>query len=214
MKFDLKIIDSNSSIRKSILDALSKEVDRTINKAIPKIQSNLSQLLIDALKQEPEYSSLKNSTLRFEFGIPDTSVVDDIVDKLAQTVSIRKKTIRITNAGLNGGFEITAIQSDNISGLTSDPSAIIQDNVRNYSLPWLEWLLLRGNEIIVRKYNVELGPSPYSRTGNALMVNSNSSWRVPAEFAGTASDNWTTRAISRIDKQILDLIHTSVENSI
>jgi hypothetical protein len=214
MKFSLNILESNSTIRTSILNALSIEVDRTISKAMPTIQAGVTRLLIEALKEEPEYTSLKNGTLRFNFGIPDTSVVDDIVDKLASTVNIRKNSIRITNAGLTGGFDITAIQSNNISGLTSDASAIVEDSERGYSLPWLEWLLLRGNEIIVQKYDVKLGPNPNSRTGNAIMIDSNKSWRVPAEFSGTSSNNWTTRAIERIGDPILSLMRQTLENNI
>jgi hypothetical protein len=81
-------------------------------------------------------------------------------------------------------------------------------------LPWLEWLLLKGNSIIVRNYNVKYGQNPRSRSGDAIMIDSTSSWRVPPEFAGTTRDNWTTRALNRVDKDINRIIQQSFESSI
>ena len=75
-------------------------------------------------------------------------------------------------------------------------------------------MLLKGNAIIIKNYEVKFGPSPKSRSGDALMIQSSSSWRVPPEFAGTIKDNWTTRALNRIDNKIINLIQTTLENSI
>jgi hypothetical protein len=46
------------------------------------------------------------------------------------------------------------------------------------------------------------------------MVESDSSWRVPAEFAGTEKNNWTTRAVERIEKSLLSLIQTTMERNL
>lgn len=214
INLSLDIVESNSYIRQQILSSLSIEIDKVINKSMNIIQNNTINIINNALKQEPEYESLKSGRLRYEFGIPDSSSVDIIVDKLSRTVTINRRPIKISNLGLSGGFDVTAIENETFNGLLQDPSAVVQDNARGYSLPWLEWLLLRGNEIIVRSYDVKLGPNPNSRTGNAIMVESNRNWRVPAEFVGKNNNNWTTRAIERCENELLKMIQQTIESNI
>jgi hypothetical protein len=59
----------------------------------------------------------------------------------------------------------------------------------------LEWLLLEGNKTIIKNQQVIVRPSKFSRTGMALMQESNKSWKVPSQYAGTIRNNWITRAI-------------------
>jgi len=76
-------------------------------------------------------------------------------------------------------------------------------------------LLLYGGQIIVRNYRVKMGSNRASRTGMAIMVESpGDSWRVPPEFAGTSNNNWVTRALSKIDDKILDIIQLEIERKI
>ena len=46
------------------------------------------------------------------------------------------------------------------------------------------------------------------------MVESKNNWRVPPNFAGDQNNNWTTRAISKVDKEIVKIISTNINNSI
>ena len=209
MNLSLSILETNSTISKMILDALRIELDRVMQKSAKEIPIKIKPLLSDALKQEPEYSSLKSGKLRFEFGIPDAGAVDDVVEKIANTITINASPIKIS-----GGFTLTAIKTDDINGIINDPSSIVEDTIRGHSLPWLEWLLFKGNQTIIKGYDVKLGPNNNSRTGNAIMVSSNGNWRVPAEFAGTTSNNWTTRAVERLESSIYKIIQSTVESNI
>ena len=47
-----------------------------------------------------------------------------------------------------------------------------------------------------------MGPNKFSRSGMALMVESNKNWRVPSEFAGSPSNNWASRALDKIEDKI------------
>ena len=87
-------------------------------------------------------------------------------------------------------------------------------DVKGYTLPWLEWLLLQNNSPIIKNYEVEYGASPYSRSGLGIMVPSDQDWRVPPEFAGSQDNNWTTRAVGRSEAQIYKLIQQSIEKNI
>lgn len=215
MRLSLALVESDSQFRKLILDALAQDVSSTISRSIPEITSGLKELLSKALKDEPEYASLTNGKLRAELGIADVAVVDSIVEKLCDTIDVVSRPITVNNTGLSGGLTITAISGDNIGGLIGDSDAFVNDTQRGYSLPWLEWLTLKGTSPIIKDYEVKFSSSPYSRTGMALMVsNDGSAWSVPPEFAGVAENNWTTRAIERIDKDITQTIIDAIEKNI
>lgn len=214
MKFSLDLIEKNSDIVKIILDTLKDQVEKTINKALPSIENDIKIIVRDALISEPEYGSLKAGTLRAELGIADVANIDHIVDALVNTLKVSKNPIRANTNTLSGGFTITMIKSDDISGIIYTDEANVIDNIRGYSLPWLEWLLLKGNETLVQNYSVNYTSNPRSRSGMALMIKSNSNWRVPPNFSGKMNDNWTTRAIAKTNDKIINIIKTNIENYI
>lgn len=214
MKITVSLLESDSVIRQQIFQSLKQDLTNVMARSRIAILDKIKIALAQALKEEPEYSSLSNGDLRLQFGIPDPTDVDQVVQKLAETVDIKMVPITVSSLGLKGGFTLTALKSDDMGGVVSDSNAMVNDNERGYSLPWLEWLLYKGNEIIVRKFDVELGPNPNSRTGMAVMVGSNNNWRVPPAFVGTITNNWTTRAIDRIENQVGNIIQKTIENNI
>ena len=214
MKYSVSLIENESYIRSNILGALKTTVDKALNACILKMRAPLSNLIKTALMQEPEYSSLISGQLRSEFGIENIDSVDVAINNIANSIVIEKKEISINNLGLSGGIDIKIINNQDYGGALNDISAFVVDSARGYSLPWLEWLLLKGNSIIIRNYEVKYGQNPRSRSGDAIMISSQSNWRVPPEYAGTVRDNWTTRAINRVDNDIVKIIRESFESSI
>jgi hypothetical protein len=212
MKFSLNLVQKNSEIIQLILDSLKDQIQKSINNILPNIETKIKKLIKEALISEPEYSSLKAGTLRAELGIANISDVDNVIDAMVNTLNISNNPIKVSGNGLIGGFILTMIKSDDISGIIYSDSAQVIDNERGYSLPWLEWLLLKGNQSLVQNYSVNYTNSSRSRSGMALMINSNSDWRIPANFAGKIDDNWTIRAINKVDQQIIEIIKNSLEN--
>jgi hypothetical protein len=214
MKFSLSLVETNTEIRQKILSAMQPLINKALDSTIQNLSKDIKNLLISALKSEPEYSSLISGELRREFGISDTSNVNIAIENIANSIKINKKAIKINNNGLSGGIEINIINNQDYGGALSDYSGQVIDNDRGYSLPWLEWLLLRGNQIIVKNYEVKLGGNSRSRSGDAIMISSSSNWRVPPTFAGTIQDNWTTRALSTIENELTNLIRSTFEKNI
>lgn len=213
MKFSIKLIESESFIRTQILQAIRDRLNKALSVTAQSIKSDISILIREALQSEPEFSSLLSGQLRKEFGIEDTGNVYIVVDAISNSVQTNVKTVSINNTGVSGGLQIQLV-GPGYGGALADSSAQVMDSERGYSLPWLEWLLLKGNQIIIRKYEVKLGENPRSRSGDAIMIPSGTSWRVPPEFAGTERDNWVTRALGKIDNKITNLIQTKFESSI
>lgn len=213
MKFDIKLVDSVRSIEQKILKALSLDINRSFQKAIPGIKDGIKQLLLDSLKRQPEYGSLLSGTLRFDFGISNPGSVDKVVEFLADTGEISFNRVSFVSGKLTGGMSISFMKSDDMNGLIYTDIASVVD--QGTVLPWLEWLLYHGTSPIVKKYQVEYGPNPNSRTGNAIMVESTSDWSVPSSFSGKINDNWTTRAAESIqDNAIINIIQTNIERNI
>jgi hypothetical protein len=214
MKFSIDLLKSTDDIVKLILENLKNQINKTINKALPSIEKEIKILIKESLMSEPEYSSLKAGTLRAELGIANVSDVDNVIQAMADTLNFSQNPIKIVSNGLSGGFVLTMIKSDDISGIIYSDSASVVDNERGYSLPWLEWLLLKGNDVLVQNYSVNYTNSSRSRSGMALMVESDQNWRVPQPFTGKINNNWTTRAISKAESQIIKIIQTNIENNI
>lgn len=201
MNINIKLLESDSQIRQSILSGLKPEVDALVSKSIPKIIPMIKDLFKEALMNEPEYSSLKSGRLKYEFGLPQEVDVDDVVSIMSNTVNINLFQSKISNSGINIGIKIEVFEKSGEPAIDS-PNAFVTDTKGGYSLPWLEWLLLKGTAPLVKNYSVILGPNKFSRTGMALMVESNKNWRVPSEFAGSQSNNWASRALDKIEDKI------------
>ena len=213
MKFSCKLKESDSYIRQNILQLLAKDMDRLFKKSIVQIEARIKILLKETLRQQPEYLSLVNTNgdLRLNFGIPDVSVVDAAISDFVGASSFQNKPIKISTVGLVGGFSLQFIPYDAIESAARSTSVITE---KGQSLPWLSWLLFEGTSPIVRDYDVQISNNPYSRTGGAIMVPSSRNWRVPSAYAGTVSNNWITRAIENIDKDIYSIIENTIRENI
>lgn len=214
MKLSVSLIESDSQIRNLILDSLTKQISAGLQRSINPLTQAIKTIMTKALQSQPEYQSLISGQLRKEFGIANANNVDIVINNLINTLSVKILPIKTINTGLSGGISIEMIPSDNFGGALSDPSASVVDEDKGYSLPWLEWLLLKGTDIIVKNYEVKFGPNPNSRSGDAIMVSSTKNWRVPPEFVGTQRNNWTTRAIESAEEELTNTIKSIVERNI
>lgn len=206
MQFNLKLIDSDKQISTKILQALVPEIDDYLKTSLSELRQILPSNIKSIIQNTPEYNSLIGGQLQFELGIPDpSSALVNIINIWSSNIKIEYNGPKISNNQIKASFSVSLIRSDYADVLSSNDALVI-DNLRGYSLPWLEWLLLEGNKILVRKQQVEFGPNKASRTGNAIMRMSNKSWKVPSEFSGTVTNNWITRAIDNNENQIYALL--------
>lgn len=214
MRLSFNLLDSDSDIKREILNSLRIEIDSLFKKVLPSIKDKIRYEVKAALVSEPEYQSLISGQLKYEFGIPTSQQVNNIIDIWINNISVDYSGVKTNNMGLAASLSLNMIESSYNDVLASE-GAIVIDNLSGAALPWLEWLLLFGGKIIVRNYRVKLGPNSRSRTGNAIMIESSgNNWRVPPEFAGTSSNNWVTRALSKVDSKIIDILEKSLESAI
>jgi len=207
MKFSLKILENNSQIRSSILQGLLPQIDSYLKKALQTIKRSLPDLLKQIIQDTPEYNALLYGRLQYELGISDPSnKLNEIINIWINNIDIEYKNPTIAGDKIKAFFSVSLVRRDFSDVLSSD-AAFVVDALRGYQLPWLEWLLLEGEYIIVPNQEVVFGSNKFSRTGFALMRTSNKSWKVPSEFAGTINNNWITRAIDGGESKINELLN-------
>jgi len=214
IKFQLDLIEKVPEIRDAILDSLVLYLEPAFRRSIPIIRRRIVDFAIDKIKSEPEYPSLLNGKLKYEFGIPNPdNVVSDILEIWANNISINYQPVVKRGSHIVAYVQIDMIKQD-FEDVLSSSSAIVHDNMSGISLPWLQWLLLDGSKILVRNHKVRIGPNRRSRTGMALMVGSKENWKVPSEFAGTKNNNWVTRAIQSMNDEIPTIIEEEIVRQI
>ena len=67
----LKILESKSDISNDILQALKPLVNDYFKKVYDSVSVKIQELVVQAIKNAPEYNSLLNGQLKAEFGLPD-----------------------------------------------------------------------------------------------------------------------------------------------
>lgn len=205
MRISLKLIESDKEITSRIAKQLLPECRKFMSSTISKIQKNLPTVLEQAIINSPEYNSLVSGRLRLELGIPDAqSKISSLIMLWINNIQYNYSVPTIVTNKIRSKLSINAIRSDFGDVLGTD-YAFVVDQLRGYSLPWLQWLLLDGTKTIVPSHDVFLGPNPKSRTGLAIMRYSSSGWSI-SQFSGTVNDNWITRAVDSVEPEIKTIL--------
>jgi len=200
MSISIKLIESDLQFEKLAKKALAKEINKEGRSAARVIQSKIKPVITSALAASPEMASVSGGVLALEFGLesdPSSSIIAGIVDSL----SVSWTPVKPSN--FSGGIEIR-MQPTDFSNILSLPAA--SQRIDGGSLPWLEWLLTRGDSIIITGFGVEFGSFPDTRTGGARMSSSFGPYKVNSAFSGNIDDNFITRAVARVRSQITNII--------
>lgn len=167
-----------------------------------KVERRLGEELKFIFTTSATYQSIIGNVPRgldAHFGIPKGTAkdrMDVIIDVLQKDIKVRRIPIKFSgNKITSGGFKLVAYKSDFASIISLQESEVFTE--KGVTLPWLEWLLFFGDQIIIADYDVDFGDfGVRSRSGKAIMVKeSDKMWQVPPEYSGTETDNWITRSL-------------------
>lgn len=206
MTLSITITDSIDTISKNINVAIAEYINKLLTSKQNILVNSAQNLVRDWVSSQPEILSLKSSnplSLVGLFGIPGgaDNIANTIVSSVVNSISI--KFVPYTK-NLKGGLELN-FQPDNFANLLALPEG--HTRIENGDLHWLDWLLKRGDEIIIvnYQYNPTTG---LGRSGLGNMV-SGGSFRVPPQFSGTDDNNFITRALigPTQEKQITKLFN-------
>ena len=198
MTLSIKIIDTEKEIAKNINIGISEYINNKITQQLSFMTKEIIGVIPSWVSVQPEILSLLSQdemSLAGQFGIAGGTdgIVNSIVSSIANSISI--KFVKFNN-NLKGGLEFY-IQPDNFSNLLGLPQGHVVYS--GGDLHWLDWLLIRGDQIIISNY--QYNPSTgFGRSGLGNMIGGNS-FRVPPAFAGTKNNNFVTRALSGPDQE-------------
>lgn len=192
MSIQIQITDSLKTIERNVNQAIADYINDTLTKKQSRILKQLQSLIPSWIEQQPEVQSILSGSpdsLAGQFGITlsPVSIISSITDSVVNSAEI--KFIRY-NRDLKGGFELSC-QPSNLANLLAQVQGHTLYN--GGDLHWLDWLLLRGDSIIVTnyQYNPRTG---LGRSGLGNMV-PGGAFRVPPQFSGTKDNNFITRAL-------------------
>tara|TARA_Y100001938_G_C8081776_1_gene429588 strand:+ start:76 stop:690 length:615 start_codon:yes stop_codon:yes gene_type:complete len=197
----INLTESARAIALKINKALAQIFNKRISGQSKTIEARIKPLVAAALLSSPEIRSLSSGTLRVDFGLTQDPSAD-IVSAITNSLSVQAQKAIASSSGIKGGVLIT-LQPTDYSNLFSLPTAV-QITEKGEVLPWLEWLLTLGQQVIIANFGVEYGS--HGRTGGGHMVPNSVPFKVNSQYAGTIDNNFITRAISPISPQIQNII--------
>ena len=196
------LTQSNAKIAKQIMRRIAVRADKAMRGVARSGRSALKSIVQQAILDSSEMESLRGGKLQGQLGLyPSlaTNVPQDIAEAVADSVElIARKTFVKGSVGLQGGLSM-AIQPTDFSNISNMPDSSIKYYSKRYNrivnLDWLDWLLNRGEEVIVSDYIVEYGS--HGRSGKAKMKRSTgAAWKIDSAYSGTADDNFISRSLN------------------
>lgn len=199
----VKITDTQQAFNKKLIQAFFDEANARINRRKETALVQFKALTLNFLTSAPTYQSLVSGELAAHFGFrkgQEESRLQPILNTFINSIDYKFKPFSATG----GTFEFFGIPKHYQDALSLPEAEIKGENRKKFStpypLPWLNWLLLQGDTILVPDHKIKLGVIS-SRSGQAIMVEGGS-WAVPREFAGTANDNWVTKISDGVDESL------------
>lgn len=213
----MKIKESTEKIQKQIEKIILRQVYEKLKRIAPLIRQDIIDVNLELWKSTETYNSLLYGDLTHELGFPEGQaqrMVDAILDRISESIAVVPRLPRRKNTGnqMVMGFRIV---TKSLPGIEDMPEAEIDtgkdtvgtDFANDFAafgataisrkLPWVNWLLFRGNQYIIFNYEYVPIASERSRSGKGLMVYDDSeNWKVPGEFSGTRNSNWITRTLT------------------
>jgi hypothetical protein len=202
-----------------VIRAMYAELNKKLTSAAFKtsIRRGVMPILEDALRAQPEYQHMvaQDGRLRAELGVVDSeSAMESLVSIWARSTTVRVNRPRIVGNRILGTIiTVRAIQADYQDVLNQAWASYITE--RGQEIPWLNWLLTKGDAILVAAHKIWHPPFPTarSRTGtNTIMVKSKGrGWGIPTEYTGTEENNFATRAVIEAMPEIEHLVETETK---
>lgn len=193
MTLSIQITDSINVIEKNVNQAIANYINDILSRRRNVLLGQVKALIPDWIRSQPEIQSLlstDSSSLAGQFGIVGSSlsIVDTIISSVVDSTSIKFVPY---SARLKGGLELQ-FQPANFSNLLS--LKVGHTIYQGGDLHWLDWLLKRGDAIIITNYQYNPATG-LGRSGLGNMI-SGGSFRIPPQFSGTDDNNFITRAFN------------------
>lgn len=206
LEFSVRVLQTDDQIAKALMKDLVKQLNKALRPLRKVIQSEMAEQVPKIFVERDAtgiYNKLVNGPLNLDFGFvkgTEASRIEEILIQIGQSVRVEYKDIRLSGAGFtkSSGFTVKILKDDflDILGLPAATIFNLSPNPRSPTvLPWLEWLLLRGDSIIISDHIIKFKQGA-GRSGGAVMISDEGGvWKVPEGSSGSRDDNWLTKEI-------------------
>lgn len=201
-----------------VLDQLANRLTSVFRLAKSGVIVRIQHLCEQLIEQTPEYTSLLSGELLGELGVPGIkNRLAKILETISKGIDLTVIPVRRVGKSLEGGMKIGILEKDFRDILSLAEAEYVTE--KGETIPWLEWLIVAGDQIIVWGYDVTFDLSQSgrarSRTGMALMVKG-AGWRVSPAFSGTVEDNFLTRAfdIPGVERAIAKILAEEIQKRV
>lgn len=201
----ISLLDSEKQMADKINTAVVEYINIQITKRNKIVLGRFKKVVEGWVRSQPEINSLLSDgvigSLNAQFGLrpgQGDSAVDAIVDAVvnATEVDVKKLTPK-----LRGGVEFK-FQPTTFANLLALPQGHTLTN-KGVDLHWLDWLLTKGDKVIVIGYTYKPSSRGRSRGGS---METGGSFRVSPAYSGDRTNNFITRAFSNREREIANLM--------
>lgn len=197
---------------KQISDGIYYEIASYLNSnlpsIIPEIKNGCAATITRAIKNSKEYNAILTQDLLYgEIGVPD---IQDVLDRIIKEIIDEMEVVPIP-ANIGGiptliGIEVGILDVSFQRLLDLEGVYFFSQGRDPGKVDWLKWLLFSGTNTVIEDYTYIPDRPRFSRTGTGIMVKSKIGFGFDTEYSGTAENNWLTRAIYNIEKDIQDVL--------
>lgn len=206
---------NSAQFSRDLLNSLKSEVGRAINSSAADIQQDIQNLCASLLTNSPEYKAIASGILKEQLDIPNSDeALRDILSVVQNSIYVTPISVSTAGASLTGGLNIFILKNG-IQDLIGLASGKYQGAF--FEIPWLEWLLTKGDRILISQYQVNISSpaeTPASSLKNGIAVmESGKGWRIPSALSGTENDNFITRTfkVGVIQNLLNDIVERRIK---
>lgn len=214
----IKLRLSEEDITKGILDGVLYHVNNFINSNQSFIIGGIRQRVFDKLTSSDEWLAIDGGELEDLLEINSASLaLAQIASAISKSAEIVVKPFKKSGLKINGGIQINILKTDYSDILGIVPPEVIHGVEKD----WLRWLLEDGDDVNIFNFDVDweaesttigeaiddisryyhVNPKP-----NNLLRDNPTGERgvlgIPAQYQGTKGNNFITRALAGIEKDI------------
>lgn len=194
----IRLRETDGQLSRRLLAEAALTVGRATAGAAAAVLGRVRDLCNRALDDSATVQSLFDGDLLGELGIPEISGrFAAVVEAIRDGVVVTARPVRVIGGRIEGGLRIGIVPASYADLLGLAAAAYISAPSGEV-IAWLDWLLRRGDAVVVVGFDsfFDLSDSERaaSRTGRAIMRRGGS-WHVPEQFAGFPDDNFLTRAL-------------------
>src|SRR3990167_10011542 len=193
-----------AEVKKEIVLEIAKKMNQVFDYKMRFIVPYIKFEVEKAIINSPEYQGLLYSRGMYsEIGYPQLrSFLLNMVETIVKNVDIEINKFRVIGERVEGGLNI-GILKDDYSDILNLPGGDYSTE-KGENIPWLSWLLFQGTRKVIAGYHYFWSPKTgqrSSRTGEGIMIQGGD-WEISSEFAGTAENNFLTRALRPLDSKL------------